>query len=71
MLALVLIIGFGSYALAAGWTQIFSHNLTITVEPIEVRVESVSNLRVYPDQWVEIVYKITNHSAQTYYNLTA
>lgn len=71
ILAAILALGVGGYAMAFELTKVFSHNLTVTIEPIEVQVEKISNLRVYPDQPVEIVYRITNHSTQTHWNLTA
>lgn len=56
---------------ATGRTKIFDHFFTVRVEPIEVQIKSVSNLYLHPGQVVEVVYKITNYSTQTHWNLTA
>lgn len=61
----------GGQALAAGGDKIFSHDIAIHVEPIETQVIETSNLWAYPNQQVRLVYRITNHSLQTHYNLIA
>ena len=71
VVAVILVLSLGSYALADLGTKVYDHNITITVEPIEVQVKSLSSLYVHPGQEVKVVYLITNHSTDTDWNLVA
>lgn len=71
LIAALLALGLGGYALAAGGTKIFDHNFTITVEPIEVQIKEISSLSVKPGEPVTVVYLIKNYSRDTDWNLMA
>jgi hypothetical protein len=61
--AIVMILGAGAvYAAGGDKVQVFQHQFTVRVEPIEVQVVNGPQWQIYSDQTFTVTYRIVNHS---------